>query len=63
MELAIRVDGKKFMWDGLEYEKKEDAEKKADEYKEKGFEVKVIEREAKFYVYTRRVAVLEETEK
>ncbi len=63
MELAIRIDGKKFMWDGFEYEKKEDAEKKVNEYKEKGFEVKVIEREGKFYVYTRRVAVLEENKK
>ncbi len=51
------------MWDGFEYEKKEDAQKKADEYKEKGFEVKIIEKEDKFYVYTRRVAILEETKK
>lgn len=50
------------MWDGLEYERREDAEKKADEYKQKGFEVKVVEREGKFYVYTRKIAV-EETKK
>ena len=66
MELSKKINGKKYMWDGLEYVTKEEAEKKASEYAEKGFEVKIIEikeSEKKFYIYTRKVATVEEVKK
>jgi hypothetical protein len=52
--MAKTIDGKKFMWDGKEYEKK-DAEKTAERYENDGFEVRVVEEEGKYLVYTRRV--------
>lgn len=58
MERAKRFEGKKFMWDGNEYSSISEAEDKASEYAEKGFEVKVIEIDGKFYVYSRRVSEL-----
>jgi hypothetical protein len=55
VELARYYDGKKFMWDGEEYDdiKKADAAEK--EYTEKGFEVKSCKEEGKVLLYTRRV--------
>jgi len=63
LELAKRFEGKKFMWDGNEYESMSEAERRASEYSEKGFEVRVIEIEGKFYVYSRRVSELSKEEK
>jgi len=47
-------DGKKFMWDGLEYddEKAGSVEK---EYAEKGFEVQSCREDGKVFLYTRRL--------
>jgi hypothetical protein len=54
-ERARFFDGKKFMWDGQQY----DDEKKADEmekqYREKGFEVQCCSEDGKVLLYTRRV--------
>ena len=47
--------GKKFMWDGVEYETEEAAKEKAKEYSDKGFEVELKEESGKYLVYTRRV--------
>ena len=55
MDLSRKFDGKKFMWDGNEYQTKEEAEQKAREYSERGFEVRMIEENGKFYVFTRKV--------
>ena len=63
MELSIRVEGKKFMWDGEEYPNKEECEKKKEEYTSKGFEVKIIEKEGKYYIYTRKTIKKEEIKK
>jgi hypothetical protein len=52
--MARTIDGKKFMWDGKEYGK-EDAEKTAEGYENDGFEVRLVEEEGKYLVYTRRV--------
>jgi hypothetical protein len=52
--MARTIDGKKFMWDGREYEEK-DAEKTAKGYENDGFEVRVVEEDGKYLVYTRRV--------
>jgi hypothetical protein len=48
-------DGHKFMWDGVIYDTKQDANSKQGEYEESGFEVRLFEQEDKFLLYTRRV--------
>ena len=48
------LDGKKFMWDGENYEGKDLAQTAEEFYQKKGFETKIIEEEGKQLVYTRR---------
>jgi hypothetical protein len=52
---AILMNGKKFMWDGVDYPSGEKASEKTQKYKGEGFEVEVYEEEGKTYLYTRRV--------
>lgn len=49
------IDGKKFMWDGKEYQSRDDAEKAEKSYQEQNFETKILEENGKIQVYTRRV--------
>lgn len=49
------IDGKKFSWDGEDYESESTAEENASKYREGGFEVKLIEKDGKHFIYTRRV--------
>jgi len=49
------IDGKKFMWDGEDYESKTAAQENASKYSKDGFETKLIDEGGKFFVYTRRV--------
>lgn len=53
-ESSLHFDGRKFMWDGQEYETEDDAKKAAQGYEEDGFEVKSVKEEGKHLVYTRR---------
>ena len=55
MEAIKIINGKKFMWDGYDYPGKENALEAAQKYKNDGFETEVIEKENKFFVFTRRV--------
>lgn len=55
MEAVKIINGKKFMWDGYDYPEKENALEAAQKYKNDGFEIEVIEKENKFFVFTRRV--------
>ncbi|MFQ6032346.1 MAG: hypothetical protein ACE5K2_05430 [Candidatus Zixiibacteriota bacterium] len=50
------IDGKKFMWDGEDYESESAARQNVSKYRKDGFETQLIEEEGKFLVYTRRVA-------
>jgi len=52
---AILMNGKKFMWDGVDYPDGEKASEKKQKYKGEGFEVEVYEEEGRTYLYTRRV--------
>jgi len=52
---SIVIDGKKYMWDGVAYSSKEEAEAKMEDYKKDGFEVEVIEQEGQCFLYTRKV--------
>jgi ribosomal protein L34 len=49
-------EGKRFMWDGQEYEDKKKAAAAEKEYREKGFDVRSCSEDGKIVVYTRRVA-------
>ena len=49
------IDGKKFMWDGENYEGKEPAMAAVETYEKDGFETRIIEEEGKHFVYSRRV--------
>lgn len=57
--LVQYFEGKKFMWDGVEYPDKGAATAKAGEYSSSGFETKVMELDGKHLVYTRRVAAVQ----
>lgn len=47
-------DGKKFMWNGKEYQSRDEAEKAEKAYKEQNFETKILEEDGRIQVYTRR---------
>jgi hypothetical protein len=49
------IDGKKFMWDGEDYESESVAKENASKYSKDGFETKLMNEGEKYIVYTRRV--------
>jgi hypothetical protein len=55
MPKARFFEGKKFMWDGQEYDSEEKAGSVEKEYAEKGFEVQSCSEDGKVLLYTRRV--------
>ncbi|HLB74889.1 MAG TPA: hypothetical protein VJJ98_12780 [Sedimentisphaerales bacterium] len=54
-EQARFFDGKKFMWDGEEYDSQEKAGAVEKQYAEKGFEVQTCREDGKVILYTRRI--------
>ena len=53
--ISLIRDGKKFMWDGLLYDAKEDASRAGQSYQDEGFQIQIVEEGEKFLVYTRRL--------
>lgn len=51
------IDSKKFLWDRRIYESQEKANEVLKNYEKEGFEVRMIQEEGKYLLYTRRVAV------
>ncbi|HVP77317.1 MAG TPA: hypothetical protein VMV04_05440 [Thermodesulfobacteriota bacterium] len=51
----IILDGKKFIWDGVDHSSGEKISEAANKYKTDGFEVELHEEDGKTYLYTRRV--------
>ena len=49
------MNGKKFLWDGVDYPSGEKTLETMKKYKADGFEVEVQEESGKTYLYTRRV--------
>jgi len=49
------IDGKKFVWDGTNYDDRVKAKEAMDSYEKKGFEVRLLQEDDQFLVYTRRV--------
>lgn len=54
-EQARFIDGRKFMWDGEEYESKKKAKDTQEQYEENGFEVEMCQEDDKVLLYTRRI--------
>ena len=48
-------EGKKFLWDGEEYDDEKTAKSVQKQYAEKGFEVRMLPEDEKVLLYTRRV--------
>jgi hypothetical protein len=48
-------EGKKFMWDGRLFDARDEGFREAEAYKSENFEVRMVEQDGKFLVYTRRV--------
>ena len=48
-------DGKKYMWDGVEYETESAAQENFDKYKKDGFETQIVKEDDKFFIFSRRV--------
>jgi hypothetical protein len=55
-ERARFFDGRKFMWDGREYDGENQAAEVKKEYREKGFDVQSCTEDGKVLLYSRRVA-------
>jgi hypothetical protein len=53
-DLGRVFEGRKFLWDGLIYAGRAEAESRAQAYRSDGFEVRLVEQEGKFLLYTRR---------
>jgi len=49
------IDGKKFMWDGRDYDSVNAALESKEEYEKDNFETRLLEEDEKVHVYTRRV--------
>jgi hypothetical protein len=49
------IDGKKYMWDGEDYDSKTAALENISKYTKDNFETQLIEENDKFLVYSRRV--------
>jgi len=60
--LARKVNGKKFMWDGVVYDSEASAHQVMEGYAKNGFEVEQFVEEGQFLVYSRRVATVASTE-
>jgi len=53
--LSMMFEGKKFMWDGRLFDTRDEGLREAEAYQKDNFEVRVVEQEGKFLVYTRRL--------
>ncbi len=53
--LAMISDGRKFMWDGQLYDTEESTLAAEQSYHNDNFEVRVVQREGYYLLYTRRV--------
>ena len=54
--LAKKVNGKKFMWDGVVYDSDDQAQQVMEDYAKNGFEVEKFSEAGQFLGYSRRLA-------
>lgn len=55
MDIFKIVNGKKYMWDGEDYNAESAAREHLLEYNDNGFETVLIEEGGKYFVYSRRL--------
>ena len=60
--LARKVNGKKFMWDGVVYDSEASAQQVMEGCVKDGFEAEKFVEDGQFMVYSRRVATVAPTE-
>jgi len=53
--LTLISEGKKYMWDGRQFDTHDDGLREAEAYQKNNFEVRIVEQDGKFLVYTRRI--------
>ena len=53
--LAIKIDGKKFMWDKGHYSTEQEAREKMLHYEKDGFEAECVEENGEYLIYTRKL--------
>jgi hypothetical protein len=56
--LARKVNGKKFLWDGVTYDSDAQAQQVMEDYAKEGFEVEKFVEDGHYLVYSRRVATV-----
>jgi len=59
--LAKKVNGKKFMWDGVVYDSDAATQQVMEDYAKNGFEVEKFVEDGQFLVYSRRVATADKS--
>ena len=57
--LAMKFEGKKYMWDGMTYQSEDQARQAMETYSKDGFEVQLVAENHQHLVYTRRIAVVQ----
>jgi hypothetical protein len=57
--LAMKFEGKKYMWDGMTYQSEDQARQAMETYSKDGFEVQLINGDNQHLVYTRRIAAVQ----
>jgi hypothetical protein len=55
MDISRKFEGKKFMWDGVEYKEESEACAALETYSASGFDARKILEGGAFYVFTRKV--------
>jgi len=55
MQAARVIDGRKYLWDGMEYEDAQEARRVMEGYQAGGFDAGLVQEGERWYVYTRRV--------
>ena len=59
--LAINVKGEKYLWDGKIYDSENKAVETCESYQKDGFDIHMFEQDNEYMVYSRRVAVVQES--
>ena len=59
--LAMSVRGKKYLWDGEIYNSENEAVETCKSYEKDGFDIHMFKQDNKYLVYSRRIAVTEES--
>ena len=60
--LAMKFEGKKYLWDGVTYQGQDKARQAMETYAKDGFEVQLVSEDSRHLVYTRRIATAQKSE-